>query len=164
MVTRHAPHAAIVRTAWVHSGSGINFVGTATRQLSRGTSMKVVDDQVGTPTAADTVAESVIRLAAQPAIAGIQHVTDSGVASWYDVACCVADVLREEGRLPMDSTVTPVPSEAFPQPARRPRLSILETHGTRDRLQWVPPHWRLGVVRSTHQWLSRLYTNGSVNG
>ncbi|MCZ8204109.1 dTDP-4-dehydrorhamnose reductase [Gemmatimonas sp.] len=161
LVLKHAAGASIIRTAWVHSGSGTSFVATATRLLARGTSMKVVDDQIGTPTAAETVAEAVIRVAADPEITGIQHVTDTGVASWYDVACCVADALRRTGHLPIGAEVTAVSSEAFPRPAKRPRLSILDTHATRDRLRWEPPHWRHGVIRSTEQCLSLLHSDRS---
>lgn len=155
LVLRANPHAVIVRTSWLHSGGGTNFVGNAVRTLLAGTSMRVVDDQVGAPTTASTLAEAVIGLAQRTDITGIEHVTDSGVASWYDVARCVLDTLRQAGAVASDVTVTPVSTEAFPRPARRPRVSLLDTHGTRARLGLVPPHWREGVMRSTTQWLAR---------
>lgn len=152
-VQRACPTAAIVRTAWVHSGGGVNFVATAVRLLGAGTSMRVVDDQVGAPTHADTLAESIMRLMHPAAAGGVLHVTDAGVASWYDVACCVLDTMRAHGRVADVVTVTPVASGAFPRPARRPVVSLLDTHATRQRLGFTPPHWRDGVMASTRQLL-----------
>jgi dTDP-4-dehydrorhamnose reductase len=148
--------AVVVRTAWLHSGVGINFVGTAVRLLSAGRSMNVVDDQVGTPTRASTLAEAIVRMLERPQVTGIQHVTDAGVASWYDVACCVLDVLREEGRAPAGTLVQPVDSSAFPRPAARPKVSILDTYPTRAALAWTPPHWRDGVIASAREWIRAL--------
>lgn len=148
------PSAAIVRTAWVHSGGGANFVATAVRMLSSGQSMRVVDDQVGAPTRATTLAHVALLLAAQRDINGLLHFTDAGVASWYDVACCVLETLRLAGHLPDGTVVTPVSSSAFPRPAKRPQVSILDTHDSTARLRWIAPHWRDGVIASTHELLN----------
>lgn len=153
-VAEENPKAVIVRTGWLHSGSGTNFVGTAVRLLSAGTSMRVVDDQVGTPTRAANLSQAVLAIVEAPSVSGILHVTDAGVASWYDVACCVLETLRLAGRLPADTTVTPVSTRAFPRPARRPPISILDTHESRTRLTWIPPHWRDGVIASTIELLN----------
>lgn len=147
------PTAAIVRTSWVHSGSGVNFVATAVRVLGAGKSMRVVDDQVGAPTRASTLAHACLRLIEQRDIAGLLHVTDAGVASWYDVACCVRDTMHSAGRVPDDALISPVDSSAFPRAARRPQVSILATHETRARMGWTPPHWRDGVIASTQELL-----------
>lgn len=148
------PSATVIRTAWVHSGSGKNFIGTAVRLLSHGQPMRVVDDQVGTPTRADTLAYAIVRLLDRPGVAGLQHVTDSGVASWYDVACCVLETLQLAGRAPDTAMVSPAESSEFVRAAVRPNLSILDTHATRRALDWTPPHWRSGVIASTQEWLS----------
>ena len=147
------PNAAIVRTAWVHAGWGVNFVATAVRLLISGKSMQVVDDQVGTPTHAVNLAAALLCLFNREAAGGIYHFTDSGVASWYDVACCVHETLRNAGRLPPDVVVTPVGSAAYPRPARRPQISILETHSSRSVVGWLQPHWREGVVTSVRELL-----------
>ena len=147
------PNATILRTAWVHAGTGTNFVGTAVRLLSAGRAMKVVDDQVGTPTRTSTIGDAILRVIDRPHVVGLQHVTDAGVASWYDVACCVLDTLREEGRAPQGASVSPVDSSVFPRSAVRPKVSVLDTHSTRAALEWTPPHWRDGVIASTREWL-----------
>ena len=150
------PKATVVRTAWVHSGAGINFVGTAVRVLSAGRAMSVVDDQVGTPTRTSTLVDAIQRVLDLPQVAGIHHVTDAGVASWYDVACCVLETLNVEGRAPHGASVSPVDSSAFPRRAARPKVSILDTYATRTALRWTPPHWREGVIASTREWLRSL--------
>ena len=147
------PDAAIIRTAWVHSGGGVNFIATAVRLLSGGKSMRVVDDQVGTPTRAQHLARALLLLVGRPDISGLLHFTDVGVATWYDVACCVAETLRDAGRLPDGVHVTPVDSSAYPRPAKRPQVSILDTHSTREKIGWTPPHWREGVIASTKELL-----------
>ncbi len=81
--------AAVVRTAWLHSGGGVNFVKTAVRVLGSGSPMRVVDDQIGTPTRARHLAQALWSLSARPDITGTLHFTDAGVASWYDVAVAV---------------------------------------------------------------------------
>jgi len=155
-VTRVYPGATIVRTSWVHAGTGANFVGTVVRTLCAGTSMRVVDDQVGAPTAAAHLAKAIHLLVERPGTGGLLHFTDAGVASWYDVACCVLDTVRKAGRLPPGVGVDPVDSAAFPRPARRPRVSILDTHSTRALIDWTPPHWHDGVITSTNEWLGGL--------
>lgn len=153
-VARAFPKAAIVRTAWLHSGGGVNFVRTAVRLLSAGTSMRVVDDQIGTPTRARTLADVLLQLANRRDVTGVHHCTDAGVASWYDVACAVRDALMEVGRLPNGVLIEAVSSADFPRPARRPPVSILDTHALRRTLEWTPPHWRDGVIASVRETLA----------
>jgi dTDP-4-dehydrorhamnose reductase len=155
-IMRANPDAVVIRTSWVHSGMGTNFVGTAVRTLSRGQSMRVVDDQIGVPTRVDTLVEAVGRVLARPALIGVLHMTDAGVASWYDVACAVLETLQNESRLEPAVRVEPVNTDAFPRPAVRPRVSILDCHSTRRSLDFVPPHWRVGVATSTKEWLARI--------
>jgi dTDP-4-dehydrorhamnose reductase len=155
------PSSVVVRTAWVHSGGGTNFVGTAVQRLLTGQTMRVVEDQVGTPTHADTVAAAVTRLLQRPEVGGMQHLTDAGAASWYDVACCVLDVLRDAGHAPAGARVEPCGSADFPRPAVRPRVSLLDCQTTRALLQLTPVHWRDGVGVSARAWLHQLLRTDS---
>ncbi len=143
------PTAAIVRTAWVHAGRGVNFVATASRLLREGRAMRVVDDQVITPTRARHLAAALWTLAARPHVTGVLHFTDAGVASWYDVAECVLETLRGANAAGADAAVLPVDSSAYPRPARRPRVSLLDKHAGWDALGITPVHWRTGVAAST---------------
>jgi dTDP-4-dehydrorhamnose reductase len=144
-----ACESVIVRTAWVHSGGGTNFIRTAVRLLTAGTPMRVVDDQIGTPTRAAHLADALWRIAAQTDIRGVLHFTDAGVASWYDVAVVVHETLRSAGRLGRGAGVSAARSEDFPRPARRPQFSVLDKHASWDRIGVLPPHWAEGVIAST---------------
>lgn len=149
--------AVIVRTAWVHSGMGANFVGTAVRILSSNKPMQVVDDQVGAPTRASNLAQAIFRVVDRPTLSGILHFTDAGVASWYDVAYRVLETIKAHADQPITATVTPVSSSAFPRAAKRPRVSLLDTHETAARIEWTPPHWSVGVEASAREWLKKVH-------
>ena len=146
--------SVIVRTAWVHSGGGANFVRTAARLLGAGQVMRVVDDQIGTPTRARHLAHALWRIVAQFGDERLLHFTDAGVASWFDVAVAVMDALGEAGRLPHGADVVPIATAGYPTPARRPRFSVLDSHACWRAIGYTPPHWRHGIVASTRELLN----------
>ena len=95
------PHASVVlRTAWVYAAQGANFLRTMLRVMGEKGQVRVVADQVGTPTAADSLAEVLWALAGRPDVTGLQHFTDAGVASWYDFAVAIAEESAARGLLP----------------------------------------------------------------
>ncbi len=157
------PGAAIVRTAWLHSATHGNFIETAVRLLSTGRSMRVVDDQVGTPTAAAHLAAVLWAMLERRDLRGVHHMTDAGVASWFDVAAYVRQLLQDARLLPDGTEVTPVRSTEYPRAARRPAVSILSTYHTRRALDWTPTDWRTGV-RATCATLLTGMQRGSVVG
>jgi dTDP-4-dehydrorhamnose reductase len=133
--------AAIVRTAWVYAAEGNNFVRTMLRVMNANGAVRVVADQVGTPTAADSLAQTLWKIASDPRITGIHHWTDAGVASWYDFAVAIAEEGAALGLVPPTVTVTPIATADYPTPAHRPTYSVLDktslaAHGM------VPAHWR----------------------
>ena len=145
------PGAAIVRTAWVHSGGNLNFVATAVRIFQQQKVMHVVDDQISTPTRALHLAGALWAFVARPQLGGLFHFTDAGVASWYDVAQCVLDTMQRDGLREPKADVAPVATADVPRPATRPRVSILDKHATWKALDIVPQHWRVGVAASTRE-------------
>jgi dTDP-4-dehydrorhamnose reductase len=149
-----ASSAVIVRTAWVHSATGTNFIKTAVTRLRAGLSMRVVDDQIGTPTRAMHLAEALWHITERPTLHGLLHFTDAGVASWLDVAVAVHDTLRESKQLGEGACVLPASSDEFPRPARRPQFSVLDKHASWRSIDYVPVHWRTGVVASTMELLN----------
>jgi len=151
LVVANNPHALVVRTAWVHSGGGTNFIATAVNLFLRGKVMHVVDDQVSTPTRAVHLANALWLFLARPELKGVYHFTDAGVASWYDVAQCVLDTLQRDGLREPGTAVVPVSTTTFPRPARRPRVSLLDKHATWQALKLTPQHWRVGVAASTRE-------------
>ena len=139
----------VVRTAWVHSGTGANFVKTCVRVLSNGMVMRVVDDQFGSPTRALHLAAALWRIADQPNVDAMLHFTDAGIASWYDVAVAVLDAMRLAGRAGEGADIVPVGTEEVPRPARRPQFSVLDKRSSWTSIGYLPPHWRSGVFAST---------------
>ncbi len=115
--------------------------------------MRVVDDQLGTPTRARHLAQALWCLAGSP-VTGLLHFTDAGVASWYDVAVAVMETLASEGRLPPDASVEPIPSSERPSVAKRPAYSVLDKHDSWRAIGYTPPHWRVGVAASTRELLN----------
>jgi dTDP-4-dehydrorhamnose reductase len=157
------PAAVVLRTAWVHSRTPPNFVATAVRRLREGATMRVVDDQVGTPTRAATLARVVDGVLAAmdgaSPVAGIVHATDAGVASWYDVACAVRERLLARGDTGPDALgdVLPVPGSEVSRPAPRPTVAVLNCHATWEALQFTPPHWRTGVGATVDELLGEAH-------
>jgi dTDP-4-dehydrorhamnose reductase len=133
--------ATIVRTAWVYSSTGNNFVRTMLKLMARGP-VRVIADQVGTPTAVGPLADVLWRFAGA-ATGGTFHWTDAGVASWYDFAVAIAEEAVAARLLPAGVEVTPIATHEFPTAARRPAYSVLDKSETTRRLGVVPRHWRV---------------------
>jgi dTDP-4-dehydrorhamnose reductase len=132
----------VVRTAWVYSSIGRNFVLTMLRLLREREEVRVVSDQVGTPTSADSVAQCVWQVVRAEGPLGILHFTDAGVASWYDFAVAIYEEARALRLLERRSNVVPIGSDEYPTPARRPSNSVLDVRATRSALGITPVHWR----------------------
>jgi dTDP-4-dehydrorhamnose reductase len=133
--------SVVLRTAWVYAAEGANFVRTMLRVMKANGTVRVVADQVGTPTAARGLAEAIWQLVAKPEITGIHHWTDAGVASWYDFAVAIAEEGELLGLVPPDVTVTPIATAEYPTPARRPSYSVLDKTSLTSR-GLTPLHWR----------------------
>lgn len=133
--------STIVRTAWVYAATGANFVRTMLRIMRANGSVRVVADQVGTPTAARSLAETLWRIAGTREICGIHHWTDAGVASWYDFAVAIAEEGAVLGLVPPEVTVTPITTADYPTPARRPSYSVLDKRSLAP-YGLSPIHWR----------------------
>lgn len=131
----------VVRTAWVYAATGANFLNTMLRVMRANGAVRVVADQVGTPTAARFFAATLWQLATDREIRGVHHWTDAGVASWYDFAVAIAEDGAELGLVSRDVTVTPITTADYPTPARRPAYSVLDKRSLAP-LGLSPLHWR----------------------
>ena len=137
---------AIVRTAWLYSALGNNFVTTMLRLMAERDSLGVVTDQVGTPTWAYGLAEALWRMCrVQPK--GIWHWTDAGVASWYDFAVAIQEEGLCCGLLAREIPIRPINTVDYPTPAKRPAYSVLDKTDTWVALGMTPPHWRVALRR-----------------
>jgi dTDP-4-dehydrorhamnose reductase len=141
-VAEAAPDALIVRTAWVYSPWGGNFLKTMLRLMGERPEVRVVADQIGTPTAASTLAETLWGLS-EAGASGMFHCTDAGAASWYDFAQAIAEEASALGMIPGGVQVTPIATADYPTPARRPAFSVLDKTKTWTILGGPPAHWRV---------------------
>ncbi|QMW22077.1 dTDP-4-dehydrorhamnose reductase [Sandaracinobacteroides saxicola] len=123
------PDALIVRTAWVYAAKGNNFVHTMLRLMRERPELRVVADQVGTPTHATGLARALWALAAANA-RGIFHWTDAGVCSWYDFAVAIQEEALALGLLATAIPILPIRTTDYPTPARRPAYSVLDKTDT----------------------------------
>jgi dTDP-4-dehydrorhamnose reductase len=138
-----AGDALILRTAWVYSAHGNNFVKTILRLARERDSLRVISEQVGTPTWANGLAQVIWAAADQPALKGIYHWTDSGVASWYDFAVAIVEEAVSIGLLNGAVPVFPIRAVDYPLPAARPPYSVLDKTATLTALNLTPRHWRV---------------------
>lgn len=156
---RHARHL-ILRTSWVHGPQGGNFIRTLLRLAGERTTLSVVDDQVGAPTAAPLIAEvtaqAIERLHTAPDLAGIYHLAAAGEASWWDVARLALAEARAHGAALRSSPqdVRPISTEQYPTPARRPLNSRLDTRKIREAFGLTLPPWQDGVQQTVRSLLA----------
>ncbi len=136
--------ALIVRTAWVYAPAGGNFVRTMLRLMAERPEVRVVADQIGTPTYAPGLAAALWTLA-ERRVAGIHHYTDAGAASWYDFAVAIQEEAVTAGLLGQAVPVIPIATADFPTPARRPSYSVLDKSSTFAALGGPTPHWRANL-------------------
>jgi dTDP-4-dehydrorhamnose reductase len=145
IVLRILPIGSVVlRTAWVYASEGRNFLLTMLRLMATEGTVRVVADQIGTPTRAESVARVLWKILERPSVRGIHHWTDAGVASWYDFAVAIAEEAAARGLLPSTVSVMPISTEEYPTPARRPSYSVLDKRSLAF-LDLVPVHWRQGL-------------------
>lgn len=156
-VAAATPNHAILRTAWVYSPFGANFLKTMLRLGRERSEFRVVDDQVGNPTSALDVADAILKIARnlidQPAdqtLRGTFHMSGSGEASWADFSSAIFATSAELGG--PSPIVTPIRTADYPTPARRPANSRLCNDKLKQRHGVVLPDWR----GSTHATVRRL--------
>lgn len=133
--------ALVVRTAWVYAHHGKNFVATMLRLMSERDEVRVVADQIGSPTSATSLARALWSLVEARAT-GVHHWTDAGVASWYDFAVAIRDEAAALGAQKIGrARVTPIRTVDYPTPAKRPAMSVLSKDAT-WALIGPARHWR----------------------
>lgn len=138
----YGDEACIIRTAWLYSASGNNFVKTMLRLGRERDRLRIVADQIGTPTWARGLAEAVWQAVAA-SLQGLYHFTDAGVASWFDFAVAVCEEGRSLGLMSREVEILPIATEDYPTPARRPPYSVLDKSRLWEALPIPPIHWRV---------------------
>lgn len=143
----------ILRTSWVYAARGGNFARTMLRLATERDALDVIDDQIGAPTGADLLADvtaHAVRTAQdRPELGGTYHAVAAGETSWCGYARHVIRFARDAGQQlkAMPESVRPVPTSAFPTPAKRPANSRLDTSKLRAAFGLTLPSWQSGVDR-----------------
>jgi dTDP-4-dehydrorhamnose reductase len=141
-VLRSGGAGIVLRTAWVYAAAGRNFVLTMLRLMREREQVKVVADQIGTPTWAGGLAPAIWGLMEAQAPAGIYHWTDLGVASWYDFAVAIQEEALARGLLARAVAILPIATAEYPTRAKRPAFSVLDGASSRARIAAPAVHWR----------------------
>lgn len=137
--------SVIIRTAWLYSAHGNNFVKTMLRLMAERPSLGIIADQVGTPTWAKGLARCIWGFVDRSEMWGTFHWTDAGVASWYDFAYAIQEEGLRLGLLDREIPIKPIPTRAYPTPAQRPHFSVLDKSSSWEALRVEPMHWRLAL-------------------
>jgi dTDP-4-dehydrorhamnose reductase len=141
-VLDHGRDAIVLRTAWVYASTGRNFALTMLRLMRERDEVRVVADQIGTPTWATGIAQAIWGLIDSAAAAGMYHWTDLGIATWYDFAVAIQEEALTRGLLSRAVPVIPISTADYPTPATRPAFSVLNTEATRALVKAPARHWR----------------------
>ena len=153
LVAQHCAKHLIFRTSWVYAARGGNFAKTMLRIAKERDKLTVIDDQFGAPTGAELLADitaHAIRATLQdPSKAGLYHAVAGGVTTWHGYARFVIEQARAAGveLKAGPEAVEPVPTTAFPTPAKRPHNSRLDTTKLQSTFGLVLPEWQSGVAR-----------------
>ena len=150
-----AAGALVVRTAWVYAKGGQNFVMTMLRLMTQREEIRVVNDQFGTPTWANSLAEGVWQMV-EKNVSGVYHYTDGGIASWYEFADAIQDHALNIGLLKRRVKLTPITTSEYPTAAQRPAYSVLDKDLTTALLGHAPSDWRVNL----HRMLEEMAADG----
>jgi dTDP-4-dehydrorhamnose reductase len=132
LIQRLNPESLIVRTAWVYSSHGKNFVKTVLRLSKEVPEMKVVNDQNGSPTWARDLANALLQARD---LSGIYHYSNEGHCTWFELAQTIAHLQK------LTMKITPITSAEYPTPALRPRFSLLNKDKIKGSVDVKIPHW-----------------------
>jgi dTDP-4-dehydrorhamnose reductase len=139
---KNNPEYMIIRTSWLYSAFGNNFVKTMIRLGNERDELGVIADQVGSPTNAADLAQAILTIissvenSSKSFIPGIYHYADEGVASWYDFTKAIFEIAR------INCLVKPIASEDYPSPVQRPAYSVMNKSKIKLNFGLQIPHWR----------------------
>ncbi len=141
-VIKHASHGSIIRTSWLYSEYGANFLKTILRISQEHAEIKVVYDQIGTPTYAGDLAkmllDNIFHFVLKDEIE-IYHYSNEGVCSWYDFACEILEYTQQETK------VIPIETKDYRTPAARPYFSLLSKEKIKTNFEIEIPYWKDSV-------------------
>lgn len=136
------PNSIIIRTSWVYSGFGNNFVKTMSRLMQERDSLNVVNDQIGSPTYAADLAQAIMTILTHDNWqAGIYNFSNEGEISWYEFALAIKEIGG------FDCEISGISSSAYPTPAKRPQYSLLDKTKIKDTFGVVVPKYKQSLEK-----------------
>ena len=139
-----APDAIVIRTGWLYSPHGRNFVNTILRLSDERPTLTVIWDHIGTPTYAEDLAQAIARVVTAPQwTPGVYHYSNEGVASWYDFASAIVKMAGRADRC----RVLPIAGSDYPAAAQRPYYSVLSKDRIKATFNITIPHWADSLAR-----------------
>ena len=145
-VMDHCEKAMVIRTAWLYSIYGNNFVKTMIRLGQERDSLGVIFDQIGTPTYANDLAQAIFAAINKGVVRGIYHFSDEGVCSWYDFTVAIHRLAGIAS-----CKVKPLHTADYPAKAPRPHYSVLDKTKIKDTFGIEIPHWEESLKRCINQ-------------
>lgn len=142
LAIKHNPHTSIVRTSWVYSYHGSNFVKTMMRLMKERSSLNVVNDQQGSPTYAADLAKALIEIIKSGKwLPGIYNYCNEGLITWYDFAMAIKELTGSS------CNIIPIPASEFVTAAKRPGYSVLNTQKIKSIYNVSVPEWRESLTK-----------------
>jgi dTDP-4-dehydrorhamnose reductase len=142
------PSAIVIRTSWVYSAFGNNFVKTMMRLFKEKSEINVISDQFGSPTYAADLAAVILNFIEQTEqgkdFSGIVNYSNSGVTTWYEFAEEIKSLVNSNCK------INPIPTSSYPTPAKRPLYSVLDTSKIKELLQIEIPSWKESLKECVH--------------
>ena len=143
LMKHNGENSIIIRTAWLYSVFGNNFVKTMLRLGKEREQISVVFDQIGTPTNAADLAEAIVQIVrSNNFVSGIYHFSNEGVCSWYDFAKAIFEIKN------IACEVLPIESSQYPVPAPRPHFSVLNKNKIKETFSIKIPHWSKSLLNA----------------
>lgn len=143
---QECPTSIIIRTSWVYSSFGANFVKTMSRLMQERDTLNVVNDQIGSPTYAADLAQAIMTILTHPNWqSGIYHFSNEGEISWYEFALAIQEIGE------FDCKVNGIPTSAYPTPAKRPQYSLLDKSKIKATFGVIVPGYRESLIACMRQ-------------
>lgn len=147
LALQNNPETMVIRTSWVYSKFGNNFVKTMIRLMKERPQINVVSDQFGSPTWAKDLAATILRIIESSAAnaklfqSGVYHYSNEGKISWFDFASAIQDLMK------FGCVVNPIPTSQFPTPAKRPSWSVMNKEKIKATFNLDVPEWHQSLVK-----------------
>lgn len=168
-IRRIAPRHLILRSSWLYGPRGRNFLRTILARAQRGETLRVVDDQIGSPTAVSVVAEATALILARELVGssfqgGLYHLACAGQASWFDFASAILEEARAAGLIERAVSIEAIASDQWPAKAARPAWSVLDSSRAEQVFALRLPHWRVALRDTIAELAEAVQASGLFMG